>query len=108
MSFLTSFFGVKAQELDEIKILSPQEFKSRISDKKVQLVDVRTRREFLTGHIDVFRLSAFEKQFEKLDKNKPVYLYCRSGMRSQKAARQLVRMGFQQICDLGGGYLNWR
>lgn len=114
MSILTSLFGAKAQELDQIEILSPQEFKSQITKKNIQLVDVRTSREFNGGHIkgarniDVFQQAAFEMQFGKLNKEKPVYLYCRSGMRSQKAARRLVGMGFERIYHLKGGYINWR
>lgn len=114
MSILTSLFGLKAQDLDQIEVLSPQEFKSRITKKNIQLVDVRTSREFKGGHIkgatniDVFQQVAFEMQFCNLDKDEPVYLYCRSGIRSQKAARRLVKMGFEQIYDLEGGYINWR
>jgi rhodanese-related sulfurtransferase len=48
-----------------------------------------------------------EKLFAKLNKNKPVYVYCRSGARSQRAARKLVEMGFLKIYDLEGGYMSW-
>ncbi len=114
MSIFTSLFGAKAQELDQVEILSPKEFKSQITKKIIQLVDVRTPREFNGGHIkgakniDMFQQANFELQFGKLAKDQPVYLYCRSGMRSQKAARRLVKLGFEQIYDLQGGYINWR
>jgi rhodanese-related sulfurtransferase len=43
-----------------------------------------------------------------LDKEIPIYLYCRSGGRSNKAARQLISLGFKEIYDLQGGYLGWK
>ncbi|MBT8209239.1 MAG: rhodanese-like domain-containing protein, partial [Eudoraea sp.] len=79
----------------------------------VQLVDVRTQREFRSGHIgkamniDFFKGGEFIKAFEDFDKQKPLYLYCRSGNRSQKAARKLVSLGFEKIYDLKGGILRW-
>jgi len=109
-SFLTSS---KAQETDTIKILNVEDFKSSISQKNVQLIDVRTPKEYRSGHIskavniDIFQQSSFRTSVEKLDKNKAVYLYCRSGNRSQKAARVLAGMGFDQIYDLKGGYMSW-
>lgn len=89
------------------------DFKYSILQKNVQLIDVRTPKEYRSGHIskavniDVFQQSSFRPAVEKLDKNKPVYLYCRSGNRSQKAARILSDMGFDEIYDLKGGYMSW-
>ena len=44
----------------------------------------------------------------KLDKNKPVYMYCRTGSRSRTAARKLLAMGFEKVFDLKGGYMHWQ
>lgn len=88
-------------------------YATAVSGKKVQLVDVRTAREYRSGHIknalniDFFDAANFNKSFGKLDKNKPVYLYCRSGARSKNAARKLLAMGFSEIYDLKGGYQRW-
>jgi rhodanese-related sulfurtransferase len=79
----------------------------------VVLIDVRTPEEYAEGaikgsvNIDFFNQQAFIKQISSLDKNKPVYLYCRSGNRSMKAARQLVSSGFEKVYDLAGGYMAW-
>ncbi|MEE9361003.1 MAG: rhodanese-like domain-containing protein [Cellulophaga sp.] len=113
MTFLSSLFGLKSPQSDKIEILDTATFKVAILEKKVQLVDVRTAQEFHSGYIgnainiDYFKQENFKTLFEKFDKNKPVYLYCRSGNRSQKAARKLISMGFTRIYDLKGGYLNW-
>ncbi len=114
MSFFSALFGTKKDVSDKIKILDASTYAKAISGKKVQLIDVRTSSEFNDGHIknainvDFFNRTNFEGYFGKLDKEKPVYLYCRSGARSQKAARRLTGMGFTQIFDLKGGYMQWR
>lgn len=114
MTLFNSLFGANAQENDTIKILNLSEFKEAINAKDVQLVDVRTADEFKDGaiesalNIDFFQQENFTKEFEKLDKDQPLYLYCRSGNRSQKAAAKLEAMGFTKIFDLQGGYMNWK
>ena len=113
MTFLSSLFGAKAQQTDAIKILNSTEYQSAITTKNVQLVDVRTANEFKQGsickalNIDFFKKEDFNINFEKLDKEQPVYLFCRSGARSQKAAAKLIAMGFTKIYDLKGGYMSW-
>ena len=113
MAFLSSLFGANAQESNTTTVLNPQEFKEAISEENVQLVDVRTAQEFSEGaiqdskNIDFFQQDAFKAAFKKMDQEKPVYLYCRSGNRSQKAAAKLESMGFTKIYDLKGGYMGW-
>ena len=43
-----------------------------------------------------------------LDKEKPVYLYCRSGKRSASAAEKLKEAGFTEVYNLKGGILAWK
>lgn len=111
MSFISMLFGT-AQD-SAVKVLSVDEYKTQIGKGKIQLVDVRTPNEYNSGHIknakniDFFAAS-FESQFEKLDKEKPLYIYCRSGARSKKASNKLADMGFTEIYDLKGGYQNWK
>ena len=113
MTFLSSLFGAKAQQVDSIKVLNATEYKTQVVNKDVQLVDVRTAAEFNQGaldnalNIDFFQKENFRSKMEKLDKEKPVYLYCRSGARSNKAATLLDKMGFTKIYDLKGGFLGW-
>ena len=100
MSFLRTLFGIKNENSDKITVLDKSTYADTIKENKVQLVDVRTSEEYQSGHIkkavniDVMNAVNFERAFDKFDKNKPVYLYCRSGARSQKAASKLVNMGF--------------
>lgn len=102
----------QSQTNPKIKVLPVAEYKSHISKESVQLVDVRTPAEFKEGaipnalNIDVNN-AAFDEEIQKLDKTKPVYVYCRSGARSQTAAHKMVEMGFVEVIDLAGGYLRW-
>ena len=113
MSFLSSIFTTSAQNSDAISVLNKNQFAEAIQGKKVTLLDVRTPEEFSEGfikgaiNIDYFDQQNFIKQISRLDKTEPVYLYCRSGNRSMKAARQLVSLGFEKVYDLAGGYLVW-
>ncbi len=113
MSLLSTLFGTKNETSDRIAVLDRDTYADAITGNKVQLVDVRTANEFNSGHIknainiDFYNAANFQKSFEKLNKNKPLYLYYHSGARSQKVARRLVDMGFSQIYDLNGGYMRW-
>jgi rhodanese-related sulfurtransferase len=113
MSLLSTLFGNKKETSDKIIILDRNTYADAILGKTVQLVDVRTANEYANGHIknaqniDFFSATNFKVAFEKMNKEQPVYLYCRSGARSQKAAGKLVDMGFSKIYDLKGGYAQW-
>lgn len=96
----------------EIVVLSPQEFYEATAKNDVQLLDVRTSKEFGEGHLDeAINIDVLEDDFsskvKNLDPEKPVYLYCRSGNRSEKASTILNGLGFKEIYDMDGGYLQW-
>lgn len=97
-----------------VEILNQPDFKNAITRPDVQLVDIRTCGEYQMGriknakHIDFYQKSTFVEKFDKLDKKKPVYIYCLTGSRSQQASFILYKMGFEKIFDLRGGYRAWR
>jgi rhodanese-related sulfurtransferase len=99
------------QEKKTIKVLDVVTYKKAISND-VQLVDVRTPKEYNEGfiknakNIDYFS-DDFKENMKEFDKEKPLYLYCRSGGRSGKASKILKELGFKEIYDLKGGYLAW-
>jgi len=77
------------------------------------LLDARTPQEVREGHIEGainlnFYDSDFREQLESLDESKPVYVYCRSGGRSGRAAKMLRAAGFPKVYDLEGGILAWK
>lgn len=93
--------------------LNPNHFRSKIMEYKDEVVlDVRTPGEYESGHIkDALNInwngSNFEQEVLKLDKDKPVFVYCQAGGRSAAAANKLSQMGFTQVYDLEGGIMNW-
>ena len=92
------------------ELISPAALNEKLGD--IQLIDVRTSNEFNRGHIKNamsinFYDGHFYEQMSKLDKNKEIYIYCRSGNRSGKAASKLKEQGFTKIYDLQGGIINW-
>ncbi len=97
----------------EIFHVSPTDFKNKIANGKVQLVDVRTPKEYnnerIKGAINInyYEESLFKNKMTALDKSQPVYVYCRSGVRSSKSAKILKNAGFK-IYDLKGGIKAWK
>jgi rhodanese-related sulfurtransferase len=104
-------FNANAQQKGSVKKISPRKLERKLK-KDIQLVDVRTEKEFGEQRIGkAVNLNVddanFEKAVQTLDKSKPVYLYCRSGKRSNKAAKKLDSLGFSKIYDLEGGINSW-
>lgn len=110
--FLTVVLSCKPQT-NEVKTITIEDLQVVLqSEDNVQLLDVRTPEEWAGGvietpiKIDVTGNDFEGKALEKLDKTKPVYLYCRSGGRSLKASELLAQKGFK-VYNVLGGYLEW-
>ncbi len=94
--------------------LSADEFAVKIQKtENAQYVDVRTPEEYTSGHIKNFinmdyKNESFENELGKLDKNKPTFIYCRSGKRSEAANEIMNKLGFKEVYDLQGGILSWQ
>lgn len=76
------------------------------------LLDVRTNQEFAAGRIQGaqqlnFYDSNFKEDLAKLDPNVPIFVYCRSGNRSGKAAKMMKELGFKAVYNLEGGIGQW-
>ena len=79
---------------------------SIVSRKDVTLLDVRTPEEFQRGHIEGFLnipVDELREWLSKLDKSKPVYVICQSGLRSYIASRILAGNGYEAY-NFSGGY----
>lgn len=100
------------QKTEGFLVVNSTVFEQKISEKEVQLVDARTPEEFQEKHIaNAINANILADDFEQrvgpLDKNKPVLVYCKSGVRSSNAAAKLKAMGFTNIIDLDGGITQW-
>lgn len=91
-----------------VKTLTEDQF--REGYRKAQLIDVREPNEFENGHILGARnipLSQMKMRMKELRPDKPVYLYCQSGMRSARVAQFLHRKGYKDLSHLQGGFKKW-
>lgn len=101
---------INTQVQQVVELINPKDLHAKLGD--IQLIDIRTPREFKSGYIKGavninFFDSDFTGQMLKLNKEKEIYIYCRSGNRTGKAANKLKDQGFTKIYDLQGGILNW-
>lgn len=97
----------------QTKIVSPEEMQTLLKMENIQLVDVRTEVEYKTGFIPNainidFLSPTFMEQISKLDKDRPILVYCEKGGRSAKCSETLKAAGFKKIYDLEGGYSKWK
>ena len=77
-----------------------------IGDDSVTLLDTRTNKEFDLGHVEGFiniPLDELRERLEEIDKEKPVYVMCQSGLRSYIATRILEGRGYEAY-NFSGGY----
>ena len=110
--FLITLVACKAQTTEVVKVVDVATFKKGITKKDVQLIDVRTPAEYNEGYIENailidYKAEDFKDKIQILDREKPVYMYCRSGRRSAFASTILKDLGFKEVVDLEGGYLAW-
>lgn len=112
---LFSFIVVSctAQTSKNIKVIDPKAFAKKINETpKAQILDVRTPEEYNANHIvkainNNWNSDDFVSNAAKYDKSKPVFVYCKGGIRSAKAAAKLEELGFTTIYELKGGILKW-
>lgn len=88
------------------------EFKKLAEAGKGQILDVRTPQEVVEGyiegaiHLDIYN-DNFKSKIAELDKEKPVYVYCKSGGRSGQAMDLMMSTGFKKVYNLDGGIGAW-
>lgn len=110
---LFSFVLMHCNAQENEKTITTKELKELLVKEKIQLVDVRTPKEVKQGAIesalfvDFFDDAFTEKIIQKLNKEKPVYLYCRSGNRSGKACKILQEKGYE-VYNVLGGFNQWK
>jgi sulfur-carrier protein adenylyltransferase/sulfurtransferase len=97
-----------------VPVITPTELKARLDRGDVPvLVDVRELHEAdiadLPEHGQArIPTAEFSARFEELDRGQELVLYCRSGRRSEWAARILLQNGYERVFNLEGGVLGWR
>ena len=75
------------------------------------LLDVRTPEEYAEGHIKgavLIPVQQLQQRISEVPKDKQVYVYCRSGVRSVRASKMLVKAGYTRIENVQGGFMAWK
>jgi len=109
----TGNFSIAQTQSKIAKDISVQEFNKMIVANPGIILDVRTPGEISKGAIkqsiaiDFFD-DDFEAKVEKLDKSKPIYIYCAVGGRSGEAMEMMNKKGFKEVYNLAGGYNAWK
>jgi len=99
MNHLINLFKSRASNHNN-EVVEKLDFKKRIANSDVKLIDVSTPLEFNRGHIkgasnsDIFNKNKFLKDLKFLDKKNPFCVYCQSGKRSRMASKILADLGF--------------
>jgi len=101
-------FSVSYGQEASVNNVNSNEFSELISGNMGVLIDVRTTSEFKNGHIpDAGNLNFYAFDFRKkltlLPEDQPIYLYCNTGYRSEKAAKILAESGYGQVYNLAPG-----
>ena len=90
--------------------ITVQELKEKIDNgEDFQLIDVREDFEYETSNIGglLIPLGGILIEADKVSKDKPVVVMCRSGKRSAAAIMQLEQLGYTNLTNLQGGILAW-
>ena len=100
----------KNRKVDHV---NPKKWNKLINDKKTLVLDSRKPFEFKVGTFkrsvnpDVDNFREFPKYLKKLNKKKPIAIFCTGGIRCEKASVFLEKKGFNKVYQLKGGILNY-
>ena len=93
--------------------LDPKDWNKLIKNKETHIIDTRKPFEYKVGTFkrsvnpNVTNFRDFPKYLNKLNKNKPVAMFCTGGIRCEKTSVYLKNKGFKNIYQLNGGILNY-
>ena len=103
------FFSISCIRSDESDLnIQASEYVTLEHDDKVVILDVRTEREYSSGHLENAVLldvkqPDFKDHAAQLDKELTYYVYCRSGGRSLSAVKYLRSIGINNSYNIQGG-----
>ncbi|MDC9726373.1 MAG: rhodanese-like domain-containing protein [Candidatus Thioglobus sp.] len=103
--------NIVADKLKKYEDIDANAATELMDDDNLIILDVREQKERKAGYIkgDVhIPLSDVKNQLSKLDKNKSILVYCRSGSRSAHIAGLLTRNEYEKVYNLKGGIQAWK
>lgn len=106
--------GIACQaETSNIETITPAELSQRLKEPNPPIIlDVRTRDEYSSGHIDTalnLPHDELERRLDEIPGNKTseIVVYCRSGKRARIAENILIEKGYQNVKDLARHWQGW-
>ena len=116
LTYLLTFLGLQGLTSCQVSVFENADVKSFaafLDEDGVVLLDVRTKDEFLSGHlsgallVDVKQPDFLASAQKVIPAGSRVAVYCQSGKRSALAAQQLAKAGFS-VTNLTGGIMQWQ
>lgn len=106
---LLTGLSAQAQSYENI---DAETFYKLLQEQPGTLLDVRTTREFRNGHLPEsgqlnYYARDFRSKLELLPTDSPIYLYCNTGYRSERAAQMLAQAGYTQVYNMQYGIMEW-
>ena len=104
---LAFWYNYSRERVGVYRKITAEQASEMMNTQEVVIVDVRTQSEYDEGHIQNAVLIpnetiGSEPPANLPDKNAVILVYCRSGRRSEEAARKLVNLGYVSVYDFGG------
>ena len=119
MAITKGFQALVDEAMEEVKTYSVESVRARLSDPKVQIVDIRDPRELEQGTVVgamhaprgmlEFWVDPASPYFKPAfgDESKEYILFCGAGWRSALATKTLQDMGMRNVAHIDGGYAEW-
>lgn len=105
VSLLLCGCEAKEKEQEGNQMISCSDMKELLnSDDKAMLIDVRTKAEYEEGHLDNAINIEYRELIDslnKVDRDTPIVVYCKTGNRSDLSYNELVDYGYKNVYDLG-------
>lgn len=93
-----------------MKEITVRELKEKLDNKEdLQVIDVREQHEaeICSMGAELIPMGDVMDNLDKISKNKPVIVHCRSGARSGSIVKALEQRGYENVYNLKGGILAW-
>ena len=93
--------------------IPPKEFRNSMEmTESAILIDVREFFEYRKSRIDhavnIPSSGDIDRSADTINREAQLYLYCTTGFRSKRVAKQLTERGFSNVCSLDGGINAWK
>jgi len=99
-----------ARPIDRLGMMTTPELKEKLDTEDWTVLDVRSIEEYASGHIEGsinIYTGLLPKNLDKIPRDKPIAMICKSGTRSGFGSSILRRHGFENIHNVMGGMTSW-